>query len=225
MEKLLNKFAVTVFNIMAARRQFYFRQVATPEDFADINRLCGELEPNQQPITYKKSTVNFIAYCNNIPVGMVHLCNPTSATRSADLYGPDGNFKYYDIQNLLVKNMDGASTQFIMLGLFKEMYSYSIKHFVLYWNANGCRNVYVTMRRYCQEIERIDIDFDSIRNPLTQYMATKKITGARVSMEVAAIEPWKILKKFVHNTIKSYATAAAIPSPLKIKTIRYATTH
>jgi len=227
MEKLLNKIALKTFDIIAAKRGFTFKQVETAEEMADINHLYAEEgfsfpdELKPKVIKYKKSTINFIAYHNKMAVGMVRLSDPNVINRPYELYGVDEAGKHYEIQSLVVKKKFRDGTQFVMLGLFKEMYEYSRRNSILYWNSCGARNVYMTMRRYCKEIQQIDIDFDSIRNPLTQFLFTKKIIETYFTMEVDSFEPWKILKKFLRHSVRNAAKSIQVPELSILKNKRY----
>ncbi len=218
MEKILNKLALRSFDILAAKRNFTFKPVDGQKEYDDLNRFYEQEGPTTDDqkakvVKYRKGTINFIAYYRNEPIGMVQLVDPNvSGARAYQQFGVDQAGRHYSIQNLAVKKDLKEGEQFVMLGLFKEMYAYSQKYGITYWNSGGARNVYLTMRRYCQEIEKINIDFDSIRNPLTQYLCTKKIIETNFTLEVDALEPWKVLKKFMEHSANSLVRSIQFPS-------------
>lgn len=227
MTRILDSFSLRAFDRIAARKGYSFRQVLTPNDLEAVTRLSeenGVQLPDEQKtavVKFRRSVINFVAYHKGAPVGMASLSDPNrSGGRAYEKYGVDQAGKYYDIQGLSIKT--GHETSLIVaLGLFRQMYDYSRRNDICYWNSNGARNVYQAMRRYCQEIQQIDIDFASIKNPLTQFLVTKKITATNFTLEVNSIEPWKVFKKFVSNSFTGIFKKMQNPRFSTPKTLHY----
>ena len=95
---------------------------------------------------------------------------------------------------------DGA--QFVMLGLVKKLYTYSIANSILTWSACGKRSVYLTMRQYCKNIEVVNVDFKNINHPVTQYLYANNIVETYFIMNVAEFKPSRIFKKLLRRLLK-----------------------
>jgi hypothetical protein len=223
MKYLLNKFSLTSFNLIALKQGYRFIKVSSPKEIEDAYKVYSEEafsfpeELKDKVAAYKTGTINFVAYYKNTPVGMVRLANPGVINRPYELYGVDAEGAHYEIQSLVVRKDFREGTQFVMLGLFKVMYCYSIKHNITSWSSCGARNVYLTMRRLCKKIYVEQIDFAAINNPVTKYLLAHNIIETYFTMEVAAFEPWSIMKRFVKQLVKKWD----VPVFLNIKRLAY----
>jgi|GEM_PF-2855627 len=208
MKWILDRAAVTVFDLVSEVKGFTFKKVSSRKEIEDACAVYSEEafsfpEELQESISvYKKGTINFVAYYNNTPVGMVRLADPAVINRPYELYGVDVAGEHYEIQSLVVKKDFREGTQFVMLGLFRAMYGYSVKYGIYSWSSCGARNVYLTVRRFCRKITEEEVDFGAINHPVTQYLFANNIIETYFTMEVAAFEPWRIMKKFVKQRLK-----------------------
>jgi len=211
MGNLLNKLTLMCFNLIALTKGYRFKKVSSTREIEDANQLYSEEafsfpdELKAQVSAYKKSAINFVAYYNGLPVGMVRLADPRVINRPYELYGMDAAGDHHEIQSLVVKKEFRDGTQFVMLGLFKAMYAYSISHGVNSWNSCGARNVYLTVRRFCKKIETEEVNFAAIENPLTQYLYTNNIIETYFTMNVAAFDPWGIFRKYINKLAKRWS--------------------
>jgi hypothetical protein len=223
MKYLLNKISLTAFNLIALKKGYRFLKVSSPQELEDAYTVCSEeafsfpKELQDKISAYKAGTINFVAYYKNTPVGMVRLADPGIINRPYELYGVDAAGEHYEIQSLVVRKDFREGTQFVMLGLFKAMYCYSIKHDILSWSSCGARNVYLTMRRLCKKIDVEQVDFAAINNPVTKYLLAHNIIETYFTMQVVAFEPWSILKRFVKQLVKKWEA----PAFLNIKRLAY----
>jgi hypothetical protein len=217
--KIQDVLSMCLFDLIAGVKGYTFKRVTSEQAHSDIDKVYADEgfsfpETLQEKVrSYKTGTVNFIAYYKNIPVGTVRLADPKIINRPYELYRVDVAGEHYEIQSLLVRKDYRDGSQFVMLGLFKAMYAYSVSHNISSWSSCGARNVYLTMRRLCKKIEIEQVDFKSIDNPLTQYLYQNNIIDTYFTMEVASFEPWNILRKFVKQLVKKLD----IPEFLKIK--------
>ena len=210
MKKTIDKFALLLFDFIAAIKGYRFVKVATEKEFNEANDIYNEegfsfpedLEDDVKK--YKAGTINFIAYYRNEPVGMVRLADPRIINRAWEHYGVDKDGLHHEIQSLVVRKEYRDGPQFVMLGLVKKLYVYSIGQSIRSWSACGKTNVYMTMRRYCKKTAVIDIDFKSINHPVTQYLYANNIVETYFTMEVASFVPWEILKKYIKKTVKKW---------------------
>lgn len=221
MDYILNKLALFLFDIVGSQKGYRFKKASTDTELDAANRIYEEqafsfpthLEAEIQK--YKAGTVNFVAYYNNAPVGMVRLANPKVINRAYELYGLDIAGEHYEIQSLVVKQGHRDGAQFVMLGLVKELYVYSIANSILSWSGCGVKGVYLTIRRYCKKSEVIDVDFKKINNPITQYLYANSIVETYFTMEVASFEPWQIFKKFIKKSAKKWAVTEFIRTAIE----------
>lgn len=224
MNGVLDKVASNAFTLFAAAKGYRFVEVKTEKQYADIDQLYGKdgfsFPPHlrEKVRSYKTGTINFIAYHRNVPVGTVRLGNPKINNRPFELYGVDEAGEHYEIQSLFVKKDYRDGTHFVMLGLFRAMYAYSVNHSIASWSSCGMNNIYMTIRRYCKKIELQDIDFQNISHPLTRYLYANRIIDTYFTMDVSSFEPWDILKKFVKQLVRRME----MPEFLKIKKPLYA---
>lgn len=204
----MDKLALRIFDLITEVKGFSFQKVSSAREINDANAVYNEEafsfpEELRETISgYKKGTIYFVAYHYDKPVGMVRLADPQVVNRPYELYGVDVEGEHYEIQSLVVKKGYREGTQFVMLGLFRAMYGYSVKHGIYSWSSCGARSVYLTVRRFCKKIEVEDVDFGAINHPVTQYLFANNIIETYFTMEVAAFEPWLILKKFVKQQLK-----------------------
>lgn len=209
MKQILNKLPIAAFDIIANLRGYRFTIVTTEKEYADANRVFDaegfsfppHLDEDVQ--RFKKGTVNFVAYYRGTPVGMVRLANPKIINRAYEHYGVDREAAHHEIQSLIVRKEYRDGAQFVMLGLIKELYVYSVARGIDSWSACGKRNVYMTMRKYCKGINVIDIDFKNITHPVTQYLYAHNMVETYFIMDVNAFAPWQIFKKCVKKLLKS----------------------
>jgi len=210
MKKILNKLALASFGAIAGKNGYRFKKVTGKKEIETANQLYSEEafsfpdELKEKVSSYKRSAINFVAYHNGVPVGMVRLADPKVINRPYELYGVDAAGAHHEIQSLVVKKEYRDGTQFVMLGLFKAMYAYSVRHGISSWNSCGARNVYLTMRRFCKKIEAEDINFAAIDNPLTQYLFANRIIDTYFTIEVSAFEPWGIFKQYITKLTKKW---------------------
>lgn len=210
---LKNKLALLLFDTIATSKGFCFREVRNETQQGDIDNMYAEEgftfpdELSDKVRSYKVAGVNFIAYYSGEPVGMVRLADPGVINRPYELYGVDVQGEHFEIQSLLVKRNYREATQFVMLGLFRKMYGYSVKHGVTSWSSCGLRSVYLTMKRFCKKIEVEEVDFANIQHPLTQYLYTHNIIDTYFTMEVTDLEPWDILKRCIRLMLKKMRQA------------------
>ena len=210
MKYLSDKLALVLFSIVAAKKGYRFTKVRTEKEYNDANDLYNgqafsfpeHLREDVQK--YKAGTLNFVAYYKDIPVGMVRLANPKVINRAYEHYGVDLEGAHHEIQSLVVKKEYRDGAQFVMLGLVKELYVYSVANSIHTWSGCGVKNVYLTMRRYCKKIEIIDVDFKSIDHPVTQYLHANNIVETYFTMEVDGFSPWQILKKCIKKLVKKW---------------------
>lgn len=201
MKTLLDGIAMLVFDMMAWSKGYTFKEVTTPQENDDATTVFASeafsfpphLDSDVQ--RFKKGAVNFIAYHKGLPVGTVRLQNPKIINRAWEHYGVDKNGDHHEIQSLIVKKEFRDGSQFVMLGLVKCLYAYSLANSITTWSACGQKSLYMTMRRYCKNIKVIDIDFQSTLHPVTKYLYQHGKVETYFIMDVKAFAPLQILKK------------------------------
>jgi len=208
MGKFLDKISIASFNAVATAKGYRFKKVDSDEEYDEASAIYNEeafsfpehLEADIQ--RFKAGTLNFIAYHKNDPVGMVRMANPKVINRAYEHYGVDKEGNHHEIQSLVVSKDYRDGAQFVMLGLVKELYVYSVKNSIQTWSACGKRDIYLTMRKYCKDMRVVDVDFKNIDHPVTRYLYANNIVETYFIMNVAAFAPWTILKKCVKKLRK-----------------------
>lgn len=151
---------------------------------------------------YKKDTIKFIAYYKNEPVGTVGLANPKLANRPYALHGIDEKGDHFEIQSLIVSKKHRECSQLVLLGLFKEMYTYSIKNSINSWISFGLRQLYLTIRRYNKRICLVNINGNASEVPLANYLYEHNIFDSCSIMRVEDFQPGKIFLKFMKKRVR-----------------------
>lgn len=217
MKLFLNKLALSTFYLVAQKKGYSFSQVRSPydykqaEDFYDTEGLSFPASLSVKVHNYKAGSIYFIAYQHSKPVGVVRLGNPKVVNRPYELYGVDKEGVHHEIQSLIVNKEQNNEAQFVMLGLLREMYIYSLKNNIKSWSCCSPRSMYLTMSRYSDTIETTEIDFSKIDTPLTQFLYNNKIIETYFTLDVSSFSPWVILIKFIKRSIKKWE----LPNSLK----------
>src|ERR1043165_9356048 len=139
MQKMADKLAIRLFDVLAAAKGYRFELVDTVAASKDIAVIYDEEgfsfpeELEEDVRKYKAGTLNFIAYYKNIPVGTVRLADPRVVNRAWDHYGVDKEGQHHEIQSLVVRNGYRDGAQFVMLGLVKKLYVYSLANGIKSW--------------------------------------------------------------------------------------------
>lgn len=200
--------AIYLFDAIAFIKGYRFVKVRTKQQYEDMDKVYNEegfsfpehLQADIQK--YKAGALNFIAYHKGIPAGTIRLASPKIVNRAYDHYGVDKEGKHHEIQSLVVSKDFRDGAQFVMLGLVKKIYTYSIANSIPTWSACGKRSLYLTMRKYCKKMEVIDVDFKKINHPVTQFLYANNIVETYFIMEVSGFKPDEILKKLVKKLLK-----------------------
>jgi hypothetical protein len=216
MTTFINHIVIKVFNLIAFLKGFRFKEVTTDKELKDFElaynedgfHLPGELHEMNQ--VYKTGSISFIAYYKGQPVGTARLGNPKVKNRPFELFGLDKEGEHFEIQNLMVKREFRDGAHFVMLGLFKTMYVYSIKNSVASWISGSTRSVYQTMRRYNKEIKILEKKCQHIDHPLTNYVYANNIVDFYYSMNVTDFSPASIFKKFIRHFSKQVSFLPAL---------------
>jgi len=209
MASLTDTLSFAAFNAIAFFRGYTFKEVVTEQERADFDMIYNEEgfsfpeELMADIQRFKAGTLNYIAYKKGVPAGLVRMANPKVINRAYEHYGVDKEGKHPEIQSLVVRKQFRDGTQFVMLGLVKKIYTYSLAHGITTWSACGKRNMYMTMRRYCKDIEVIDVDFKSVDHPVTRFLCANDIIETYFVMQVAAFAPGKIFKKLAKKVLKN----------------------
>lgn len=208
MKKLFNYLATTFFFTYTRMKGYRFSLVTTPEENRDAElifknegyKLPSDLEPEME--MYKKHTIKFIAYHNDVPVGTVGLADPKIANRPFDLHSIDEKGEHFEIQSLIVSKKHRECSQLVLLGLFKEMYTYSISHAIKSWISFGLRQLYITMRRYNKQICLLNVNSAGNKGPLAVYLYENNIFDSCSIMKVEDFQPAQICIKFVKKCLR-----------------------
>jgi hypothetical protein len=207
MKNILNKIALLLFDCIALKKGYRFRKVVTEQQQMEANSIYGEgfsfpahLEDDIKK--YKAGTLNFIAYYKSTPVGTIRLADPKVINRTYEHLGIDKDGEHNEIQSLIVKKEFREGAQFVMLGLVKKVYAYSVRNAICTWSACCKHTVYLTMRRYCKNTQVVPVDFQAINHPVTQHLYANKIIETYFTMEVASFVPWDIFRRFVRKKIR-----------------------
>jgi len=208
MRQIFDRAALLFFSSFTRMKGYRFSKVETNNQHADADKIYNEggfkfPDILQKEVDfYKKNTLRFIAYYNNMPVGTVSLANPRIVNRPYELHGIDENATHYEIQSLLVSKDHRECSQMVFLGLIKEIYLYSVENGISSWISSGMRNMYLTLRRYNKNIKCIKINKDNCKRPLASYLYDHKIVDTCSIMNVEDFKPTKILIKFLKKQLK-----------------------
>lgn len=219
MTSLVDKLTILGFNIIAFFKGYRFKQVENGSEFHDFETLYAsggfhfpeELEAKVNE--YKHAAVNFIAYYKGVPVGTVRLGDPNIKNRPFELLGIDEKAEHFEIQSLMVKKEFRDGTHFVMLGLFKAMYVFSIKHSVSSWISGSTRSVYQTIRRYNKNMKIIEQNQQNFESPVANYLFANNIIDFYYTMQVKDFSPQNIFKIFLNQLIKQ------VPIPQRLSLI------
>lgn len=208
MKKLFNSLAISFFAAFTRLKGYKFCLVTTDEQKRDADeifknegyKLPGNFEKEIE--IYKKNTIKFIAYYKNKPVGTIGLADPKIANRPYDLHGIDEKGEHFEIQSLIVSKKHRECSQLVLLGLFKEMYLYSIKHSVKSWISFGLRQLYMTLRRYNRNISHISINKNANVLPIARYLYEQNVFDSCSVMNVEGFQPGTICMKFLKKRLR-----------------------
>lgn len=208
MSPIANQLVIQFFNMIAFFRGYRFKIVTSEKEMADFETIYHEdgfsLPPQLQRMNarYKAGAISFIAYYRKTPIGTARLGNPKIKNRPFELFGLDEKGEHFEIQSLMVKKGFRDGAHFVMLGLFKAMYVYSVKHAIPSWISGSTRSVYLTIRRYNKRIQILEKQCKHINNPLTDYVYANDIVDIYYTMNVADFAPVLIFKKFIRHFMK-----------------------
>jgi hypothetical protein len=211
MKNILDKLALLLFDCIAFAKGYRFRRVVSHEQQKEADVIYdddGYSFPDyikSKIQKYKVGTTYFIAYHKDTPVGTVGISNPEVINRAYEHLLVDKNGEHHEIQSLSVKRKYRDGAQFVMLGLLRKVYGYSVDSGIKTWSACGNQAVYLTMRRYCKDIQVIPIDFNAVNtldNPVTRHLLTHKIIETCFIMPVTTFSPWDILRGFLRKKIR-----------------------
>jgi hypothetical protein len=210
---LLNLLALQLFDLLAWVRGYRFTTVKTAEEAADfmlINDQAGFAFPPEIAArlqVYKNGAERFIAYHRNRPAGIVRLADPKIVNRPFELYGVDPTGEHFEIQTLVVAPDFRDGSHFVMVGLFKAMYCYSIARRIPSWISCSTYGVYRTMRRYSREIRRVEVDFANSNHPVTRWLHANGVFDTCYTMPVSSFSPWQIMKRIVRFKAREFYRA------------------
>lgn len=214
MEAIFNKLSLIAFDLVAWMKGYSFKKTGIDEKDANViydeEGFSFPEELTEDIQRFKAGTLNYIAYYKGEPAGLVRMADPKVINRAWEHYGIDKEGRHHEIQSLVVRKQFRNGAQFVMLGLVKKIYTYSVANGIKTWSACGRRNVYLTMRRYCKDIEEIDVDFKGIDHPVTRYLVANNIVETYFVMGVGAFAPYLIFKKCVRKIIKPWNIAGRL---------------
>jgi len=208
MKNLMNKAAISFFSVYTKMKGYRFSIVKTMQENADSEKIFNAggyklPEPLQKEMeAYKTDAIKFIAYHHGKPVGTVGLADPKVINRPYALHGIDEKGEHYEIQSLMVSKEHRECSQLVLLGLFKEMYSWSIRNSVKSWISLGLRQLYITMRRYNKNICLVGINENNYKVPLATYLYENNIFDTCSIMKVEDFAPSRIFMKFIKKRAK-----------------------
>lgn len=204
----MNTIAILTFDFLTWCKGYRFQQVQTAQeiqDFQEVYDTQGFVFPEdvkQTVKSIKSDSIKFIAYYKDLPVGTIALANPKVYNLPFEMLGVDAAGEHFEIQSLVVRKEYRDSSQLVMLGLFKSIYAYSLKHNINSWIAVGMRGVYLTMRRYCKDMQDLKVDFTKQTHPLTKYGYENNIFDTCFTIPVASFSPMSIFKLFVKHRLR-----------------------
>jgi hypothetical protein len=135
---------------------------------------------------------------------MVGLSDPKVTNRPFDLHGIDEKGEHYEIQSLVVSKNHRDCSQLVLLGLFKEIYIYSLKNSVKSWISLGMKHLYLTLRKYNKNIYTIRMNESYCKQPVAEYLYRNNVFDTCSIMNVEDFEPWKIFTKFLKKKFKNF---------------------
>jgi hypothetical protein len=208
MVSIINNIAIQIFNLIALFRGYRFVEVKTARQAADFDSVYKDeglhfpanLEEMVQ--AYQAGTVSFVAYCKGVPVGTVRLGDPRIRNRPFELFGLDEKGEHFEIQSLMVKKQFREGTQFVMMGLFKAMYVYSLRNSIRTWISGSTMRVYRAIRRYSPDIRILEKKCQDIDHPLTKYVYDNHIVEFYYSLKVSDISPVNTISRFLSQVAK-----------------------
>jgi len=211
MKKLIDDAAIMVFTAISRIKGYQFRLVSTTQEDRDAERLFraqGYKLPQDyqhEMYQYKPETIRFIAYYKGEVVGTVSLADPGIVNRPFLLHGLDAAGEHFEIQSLIVSKDHRECSQLVLLGLFKEMYLWSVRNGVRSWISLGLRQLYITMRRYNKQISLLPIAAENRQHPIAAYLYANNIFDSCAIMQVKDFSPCQILVKFLKKRIRKLA--------------------
>ncbi len=224
MKRISDQLSILIFNILATCKGYRFEQVKDLQDCNTANLFYSSegfvfANPSKEKIRLNRAgVVCFLAYHKDVPVGVVKLVDPHKVNLEYEVYGMEETGIDYEIQHVLVKKATGVDHAFVLLGLFKAMYQYSVSNTILTWSAEGVRDIYMTLRQYCNMQQVTGTGMDNRKNPLAKYLRTKQITESSFTMEVAVFRPFEILTKNIVQRIRR--TELFFPADFKRISVR-----
>jgi len=208
MKNLMNSAAIGFFSMYAKMKGYRFSVVNTEAENADSDKIFNEggyklpESFRQEMEVYKTDAIKFIAYYKNKAVGTVGLADPGIRNRPYELHGIDQNGEHFEIQSLVVSKEHRECTQLVLLGLFKEMYAWSLRNSVKSWISFGLRQLYITMRRYNKNICLVGLNENNYRLPLAHYLYENNVFDTCSIMKVEDFTPSRICAKFLKKRLK-----------------------
>lgn len=203
MKTLPDKLAIGIFDAITVLKGYSFKKAETQEEGEQAAKIYDDQaftfpeHLQEENNSFKVAAVNFVAYYKGIPVGMVRLGNPKVANRTYAHFGVDKDGGCHEIQGLVVKKEYRDGSQFVMLGLVKAAYQYSIKNKINYWSAGGKQGLYLSMRQYCKKIEVVRVDYKNLSNPIARFLVDNNFVDTFFIMDLSDFKPWKICKRFI----------------------------
>lgn len=218
-----DNFAIAIFDAIATLKGYSFKLARTETEIQQATNIYNEqaitfpehlLEENE---SFKIAAINFVAYYKGTPVGMVSLGNPKIKNRTYAHFGVDEKGECFEIQGLVVKKEHRDGSQFVMLGLVKTAYQYSMKNGIHYWIAGSTQSLYLTMRQYCKKIEVIAVDYKKLTNPVALFLAENNYVNTFFIMDLTDFKPWKILKRFIKKRMKKLGAYIYIKEKIALR--------
>jgi hypothetical protein len=198
-----------LFNLLVWWKGYHFKKVKTTQqiqDFQEVYDTQGFVFPEDVKKAIKaikSDSIKFIAYHKNTPVGTIALANPQTYNLPFEMLGVDEAGEHFEIQSLVVKKEFRDSSQLVMLGLFRSIYVYSRRQGIKSWIAVGMRSVYLTMHRYCKNMQDLKVDFTEQTHLLTKYGYQNNVFDTCFTMQVSAFSPTKIFKLFLKHRFRN----------------------
>jgi len=213
---------MVMFDIISTLKGYRFKRIDSVEECSDANHFydmegAGCDKPSKEKVRMGRiGKINFAAYHNGKMVGAVRLSDPWIASQGHEIFGFDDFGIVYEIEGLAIKAGGDINKTFVMLGLFKTMYLFSVKHFILSWSANNMKNVCNLLKGFCSAANH---DSSTERNdeyPPKDYHVTKKIRSTTFSIDVASLEPSIACKKYISQWLSTLQLPPVF-SPLRLR--------
>lgn len=223
--RILDRIALVFFDVLANLKGYEFRQVYAESELADADVIYNEdghwfpKEVSDDLERYQAGALNIIAYRWGVPAGFVRLGNPKVMNRAYDHLGIDKDGLHPEIQSLIVSKDFRDGAQFVLLGLVKELYTYSVANNITTWSACGKHNLYLTMRRYCKDMRVVKLDTGSMEHPVAQYLYARKMIETYFVMKVSAFAPYSIVKRCVRKMVKKWNLVDTLRTKLQGATL------